>query len=96
MAFGERKRTGTSSAFMISVGIHLAAAIALTFYILIEKEIIPNPFGAEFVAPPPPPKPQVRKPQVRQIPKPVVITDTPVAVQPQVTTRVTTAAVVKT
>ena len=97
MAFGQtNKKSGTSSAFVLSLILHGVAAVALTFYILIEKEIIPNPFAAEFVLPPPPPKPQVRKPQIRQIPKPVVITDTPVAVQPQVTTRVTTAAVVKT
>jgi len=97
MAFGQtNKKSGTSSAFVLSLILHGVAAVALTFYILIEKEIIPNPFAAEFVLPPPPPKPQVRKPQIRQIPKPVIITDTPVAVQPQVTTRVTTAAVVKT
>ncbi len=85
-----------SFAFTLSLILHGLAALALTLYILVEKEIIPNPFAAEFVAPPPPPKPTVRKPVIKQIPKPVVITDTPIVVPQVVTTRVTTAAVVKT
>ncbi|GIX07269.1 MAG: hypothetical protein KatS3mg115_1672 [Candidatus Poribacteria bacterium] len=92
----ERKpRSRTSVAFTLSIIFHGILAIALTLYILVEKEILPNPFAAEMVAPPPPPKPTVRKPEVKQLPKPVVLTETPV-VQQVVQTRVTTAANIKT
>jgi hypothetical protein len=86
----------TSFAFTLSLILHGMLAIVLTLYVLVQKEIIPNPFAAEFVAPPPPPKPTVRKMELKEIPKPVVITETPVVVQQVVTTRVATAVAVKT
>jgi len=91
-----RSRGRTSKAFTLSLAVHGVLAIALGFYVLVQKELIPNPFAAEFVAPPPPPKPTVRKPVIKQVPKPVIITDTPIVMPQVVTTRVTTAAVVKT
>jgi hypothetical protein len=90
MAFGRRK--GKSGfAFTLSLILHGLAAVGLTLYILVEKEILPNPFAAQFVAPPPPPKPKVRKPEIKQIPKPVVLTDAPVVVQQVTQPRATTA-----
>jgi len=86
----------TSFAFTLSLILHGLGAVVLTLYILVEKQIIPNPFAAEFVQPPPPPKPTIRKPEIKQIPKPVVITDQPVVPVQQTTQRVTTAAVIKT
>ena len=88
-----KRKTGT--AFTLSIVLHGIAALVLTLYILVEKEILPNPFAAEMVAPPPPPKPTVRKPEVKQIPKPVVMTETPIPTPQVVMTRVTTAVSTK-
>jgi hypothetical protein len=41
--------------------------MVVTLYILVQKEILPNPFAAEFVAPPPPPKPSVRRPVTKRV-----------------------------
>ena len=50
-----RKSQRTRVAFTVSMVVHGAAAVALTFYILVEKAIIPSPFGGDvFVVPPPP------------------------------------------
>ena len=57
----------TSLALTVSLVLHVSAAMVVTLYILVQKEILPNPFAAEFVAPPPPPKPSVRRPVTKRV-----------------------------
>jgi len=61
----------------LSLVIHGVALIALGMYVLVQKDILPNPFAADFVLPKPPPKPRVRKPiaKRRLPPKPVALTE---------------------
>jgi hypothetical protein len=86
----------TRFAFTVSIAVHAAAAVALTFYILVEKEIIPNPFDTVLVTPAPMATPKPRRARVRPIPKPIAMDDTPVAAQPKVTTRASLSALPKT
>ena len=90
------KSQRTRFAFTVSIAVHAAAAVALTFYILVEKEIIPNLFDTDIVTPAPISKPTPRKARPKPIPKPVVRTDTPMPVQPQVTTRANLSSLPKT
>ena len=63
----------TRFAFTVSIAVHAAAAVALTFYILVEKEIIPNPFDTVLVTPAPMATPKPRRARVRPIPKPIAM-----------------------
>jgi hypothetical protein len=67
-------RTRVRTPLLVSVCLHAVALLALGLYVLVEKEIISNPFAAELVVPAEPPKPRVRKPVARRrpIPKPTV------------------------
>ena len=86
----------TRIAFTASLVLHGVLAVVVISYVLVQKEILPNPFAAEFVAPPSPPKPSVRKPVIKQVPKPVVATATRIVAPQVATTRVARAAAVKT
>ncbi len=86
----------TSIALTASLVIHGILAVVVTASLLVQPEILPNPVAADLMAPPPPPKPSVRKPVVRQVPRPVVVMDTPVAAPRVATTRVTRPGAVKT
>ncbi|MAF10307.1 hypothetical protein CMK11_07640, partial [Candidatus Poribacteria bacterium] len=65
------RRTRVQTPLAVSIVLHLLALAILALYVLVEKEIITNPFAADIVAPAPPPKPRVRKPVARRrlIPK---------------------------
>ena len=86
----------TSFALTVSLVLHIGAAMVVTLYILVQKEILPNPFAAEFVAPRPSPKPRVRRPVIKRIPKPIAISETPIVLAQVTPTRVTRALPVKT
>ncbi len=90
------KSRRTRLAFTVSLSVHLAAAVALTFYILVEKEILPSFFDTDVVVLPTPAAPRPRRQRIKPIPEPVVLTETLVAVRPQVTTRASLASTPKT
>ena len=90
------KSQRTRLAFTVSLSVHIAAAVALTFYILVEKAVIPNPFDTEAMVLPTPAAPKPRLQRLRPVPKPRVVSETPVAARPQVTTRVALSSVPKT
>jgi hypothetical protein len=70
-----RSPTRTRLSLTLSVALHAVALLVLALYVLVEKEIITNPFATQFVIPEPPPKPTVRKPVAkrRKPPKPVPV-----------------------
>lgn len=88
----------TSSAFVISLVLHGVIAIVLGFYMAYtQSERFQQWVDATFFKPTNPPKPQVRKPVVKEVIKPTVPIEQSVMVQQvQVTPRVTTALAVKT
>ena len=86
----------TSGALMTSLVLHGVAVLILGVYLVTQTPQFKDLVGAEVLNPREPPKPQVRKPVIRQI-KPTILTnDTVVVEQVQVQPRVTTAAVVRT
>ncbi len=86
----------TSGALMTSLILHGVAVLILGVYLVTQTPQFKDLVGAEVLNPREPPKPQVRKPVIRQI-KPTILTnDTVVVEQVQVQPRVTTAAVVRT
>lgn len=90
-------RQPTSVSFLISLAFHGIVAVILLLYVLVQKEIIPNPFQVDILAPPPPPKPSVRRPDIKPVPKPIVLQEVSVSA-PQTTNRVhaTVTSTVKT
>ncbi len=89
------KKSNTSIGFTLSVVFHGLLAVALVLVILVEANIIENPFEGEIVLREQP-KPPVRPPVVRMQPRPMVLTEEPVVSQPQQAQRFTTAVNVKT
>merc|ERR1712072_860255 len=88
------KRGG--SAFLISVILHVGAALVLGVYLVTQTEAFKDLIGAEVVEVKEPPKPKVRKPIIKPVIKPSIPTENTVVVeQVQVQPRVTTAAVVR-
>ena len=88
------KRGG--SAFLISVILHVGAALILGVYLVPQTEAFKDLIGAEVVEVKEPPKPKVRKPIIKPVIKPSIPTENTVVVeQVQVQPRVTTAAVVR-
>ena len=67
-------RTRVRTPLLVSICLHALALLTLGLYVLVEKEIIANPFSADLVVPAEPPKPRVRKPVARRrpVPKPTV------------------------
>ena len=87
----------TSGALMTSVIIHVVIILIAGLYLVTQTETFKDVFGVETFEPPPPPKPQVRKPVVRQLPKPIVpVENTFVTEQVQTQPRLTTAFAPKT
>ena len=86
----------TSGALMTSLILHGVAVLILGVYLVTQTPQFKDLVGAQVLDPPDPPKPQVRRPVIKQI-KPTIPTDNTVVVeQVQVQPRVTTAAVVRT
>ena len=70
-----RSPTRTRLSLTVSIVAHGLVLLALGMYVLVERDIISNPFTADFVMPKPPPKPRVRKPTAKRRlpPKPVAL-----------------------
>ncbi len=86
----------TSGALMTSLILHGVAVLILGVYLVTQTPQFKDLVGAQVLELPEPPKPQVRKPVIKQI-KPNIPTDNTVVVeQVQVQPRVTTTAVVRT
>jgi hypothetical protein len=87
----------TSSAFMVSLVIHIAIAFIVSAYLVTQTQQFKDLVGAEVLQAKEPPKPQVRKPVIKPLIKPTAPTESTVIVeQVAVQPRVTTAAVVRT
>jgi len=88
----------TSTAFMISLVIHGVALFVLGIYMVYtQSEKFQQLIDAAFFKPTNPPKPQVRKPVVKEVVKPTVPLEQTVSVQQvRITPRITTALAVKT
>lgn len=89
------KKSNTSLGFTLSIVFHGLLAIALVLVILVEANIIDNPFEGEIVLQKQQ-KPPARPPVIRLQPRPLVLTEEPVVSQPQQAQRFTTAVNVKT
>merc|ERR1711959_385682 len=68
------KRGG--SAFLISVILHVGAALILGVYLVTQTEAFKDLIGAEVVEVKEPPKPKVRKPIIKPVIKPSIQTET--------------------
>ncbi len=87
----------TSGALMTSLLIHVVLILIAGVYFVTQTETFKDLVGVQFSKTPEPPKPQVRKPIVRQLNKPIVpVEDTVVLEQIQVKPRLTTAFAPKT
>ena len=73
------KRGG--SAFLISVILHVGAALVLGVYLVTQTEAFKDLIGAEVVEVKEPPKPKVRKPIIKPVIKPSIPTENTVVVE---------------
>ena len=89
------RKSNTGVGFTLAIILHGLVAIAVALVVLVEYDIIDNPFEGKLELQTPK-KPEVKPPPVKQIPRPMALAETPVSVQPQVTQRFTTAVSVKT
>jgi hypothetical protein len=82
---------------MTSLILHGVLALVMGVYLVTQTQQFKDIIGAEVLSAKEPPKPQVRKPVIKEVVKPTVPTESTVIVeQVQIQPRVTTAAVVRT